>query len=96
MEGTPGLPTKGTTTMKKLAMLFLALAATILPAEMALARGGGRGGRGRGGAVGRGIGKGSNKRRNNPKDKKSRQLMKDRALAENRDAIKRDARVDSI
>ena len=83
--------------MKKLAMLILALAATVLPADMAIARGGGGRGGGRGGGMGgRGAGIGSNARRKNPKDKKSRQLMKDRALAENRDAIKRDARVDSV
>lgn len=83
---------EGNSTMKKLAMLILALAATVLPADMAMARGGGRGG-GRGG---RGAGMGRGRGRGNSKDKKSRQLMKDRALAENRDAVKRDARVDSV
>ena len=81
---------KGKATMKKLAMLFLALAATFLPADLALARGGrggGRGGRGRG----RGIGN-TGRNRGSNKDKKSRQLMLERALAENKDAIKRDAR----
>ena len=79
--------------MKKVAMLFLALAATMLPADMAMARGGGRGG-GRGGR-GRGIG-GTGRNRGNSKDKKNRQLMAERALAENKAAIKRDARIDSV
>ena len=83
--------------MKKLAMLFLAIVATALPADMAMARGGGGRGGGRGGrGGGRGLNTGSNRRRNNPKDKKSRALMADRALAENKAAIKRDARIDSV
>jgi len=65
----------------------------MLPADMAMARGG-RGGGGRGGR-GRGIGS-TGRNRGNSKDKKSRALMAERALAENKDAIRRDARVDSI
>ena len=80
--------------MKKLAMLLLALVATFVPADMASARGGRGGGGGRGGR-GRGIGK-TGRNRGNNKDKKSRALMRDRALAENKDAIKRDARIDSV
>ena len=84
--------------MKKLAMLVLALVATFMPADTASARGGrGGGGGGRGGGSGRGsgVGRGGRSRGNN-KDKKSRALMRDRALAENKDAIKRDARIDSV
>lgn len=84
--------------MKKLALLILAFVAACLPADMAMARGGGRGGGGRGGGGrgGRGLDTGGSNRKNKAKDKKSRQMMRDRALAENKDAIKRDARIDSI
>lgn len=87
---------EGKTSMKKLAMLLLALVATFVPADMASARGGrGGGGGGRGSGRGSGIGK-TGRNRGNNKDKKSRALMRDRALAENKDAIKRDARIDSV
>jgi len=84
--------------IKKWLTLALALAAILIPAELAMARGGRGGGGGRGGRGGRGgPGIGGN-RGNNRRDnkKKNRELMRERSLAENRDAAVRDEHVDSI
>lgn len=78
--------------MKKLLVVVFALAAIGLTADWAQARGGGRG---RSGVSGRGNAPRTNalRRRNKKKD---RAQVRERALAENRDALLRDSREDCV